>query len=244
MDFSKDYYGILGVSRTSSSSDIRSAYRALALRWHPDMHAGESPEKIKEAEERFKEINDAYAVLSDFEQRKIYDRYLAGVSSSSQSASRPSAQRPSQSHSSSGAGASATGSYSRTYQGSSYEYYYTKTASAPNKDGFFTRMMKKMGTISWSDWVCAISFSLLLTMSGFYNGCSDISSRNFSDKAGYETVNAPGIKVPEMKFNSAMPSAEEAIRHAMNISDTIISVNVLDIPDISEYELPEKHTKR
>lgn len=67
MDFTKDYYGILGVSRTASTSDIRAAYRALALRWHPDKHAGESPEKIKEAEERFKEINDAYSILSDFE---------------------------------------------------------------------------------------------------------------------------------------------------------------------------------
>lgn len=236
MDFSKDYYGILGGSRTASSSDIRSAYRALALRWHPDMHAGEAPEKIREAEERFKEINDAYAVLSDFEQRKIYDRYLAGISYSSQSGS--------QTHSSSGAGASSTGSYSGTYQGSSYGYYNTNTATAPNRDGFFTRLMKKMRTVSWSDWACAISISLLLTISGFYNGCSDMLSRSFSANAGYETVHAPEIKVPEMRFNSGMPTAEDAVRRAMNISDTIISINVPHIQDISGYDLPEKRTER
>lgn len=239
MDFSKDYYSILGVSWTASQSDIRAAYRALALRWHPDMHAGETPGKIREAEERFKEINEAYAVLSDYRHRRIYDRYLVTFGYSSRSCSRPSSQHPSLSNSSSCTGASSAGSHSRTYQGSSYGYYYTKTVAAPNRDGLFVRLMKNLGTISLSDWVCMISVSLFLTISGLYNGCSDMLSRNFSDKAGYENVRVREINRPEMRINSGTPPAEEAIRRATSVTDTIISVKVPHLPDISGYDQPE-----
>lgn len=96
-----------------------------------------------------------------------------------------------------------------------------------------------MGFILLSDWACAISISLFLTTSGFYNGCSDMQSRSTRANAKYEIVHASEIKVPEMKFNYVRPSAEEAFRRAMNISDTIISVKVTELPDISEYDLPE-----
>ncbi len=69
MSDKRDYYEVLGVSRTASASDIKSAYRKLALKWHPD--------KNKEigAEAKFKEINQAYEVLSDEEKRKRYDQF-------------------------------------------------------------------------------------------------------------------------------------------------------------------------
>lgn len=68
----KDYYKILGVDKNASEEDIKKAYRKLAREHHPDVVA----EKDKpEAEKRFKEINEAYRILSDAEKRKMYDQY-------------------------------------------------------------------------------------------------------------------------------------------------------------------------
>ncbi|MEW6220462.1 MAG: molecular chaperone DnaJ [Thermodesulfobacteriota bacterium] len=66
----RDYYDILGVSRSASVEEIKKAYRKLAMQYHPDRNPGE-----REAEERFKEAAEAYEVLGDLEKRKIYDRY-------------------------------------------------------------------------------------------------------------------------------------------------------------------------
>jgi molecular chaperone DnaJ len=65
----KDYYEILGVSRDASEKDLKAAYRKLARKYHPDVNPGD-----KHAEERFKEIAEAFAVLSDPEKRAQYDR--------------------------------------------------------------------------------------------------------------------------------------------------------------------------
>ncbi|HHW70858.1 MAG TPA: J domain-containing protein [Clostridiales bacterium] len=66
----KDYYKILGVSRDATQDDIKRAYRKLAKKYHPDLNPND-----KEAEKRFKEINEAYQVLGDEEKRKKYDAF-------------------------------------------------------------------------------------------------------------------------------------------------------------------------
>ena len=65
----KDYYKILGVDRKASEDEIRKAYRKLAKQYHPDYNPNN-----KQAEDRFKEINEAYEVLSDAKKRSTYDR--------------------------------------------------------------------------------------------------------------------------------------------------------------------------
>jgi len=69
MTTTRDYYDILGVKKTATAAELKSAYRKLALQWHPDKN------KSKEAEEKFKEINQAYEVLSDATKRAKYDQF-------------------------------------------------------------------------------------------------------------------------------------------------------------------------
>ncbi|MDD6058523.1 MAG: molecular chaperone DnaJ [Clostridiales bacterium] len=66
----RDYYEVLGVSKTADDAEIKKAFRGLAKKYHPDMHPGD-----KECEERFKEAQEAYAILSDPEKRKQYDQF-------------------------------------------------------------------------------------------------------------------------------------------------------------------------
>jgi len=66
-----DYYNILGVSKNATADEIKSSYRKLCMKWHPDRN----PDNKEEATEKFKEIGEAYQVLSDEKQRKIYDQY-------------------------------------------------------------------------------------------------------------------------------------------------------------------------
>ena len=70
----KDYYETLGVERTVSPDELKSAYRKLAMKWHPDKNPGD-----KAAEDKFKEIGEAYDILSDTDKRAAYDRFGHGA---------------------------------------------------------------------------------------------------------------------------------------------------------------------
>ena len=76
----RDYYEVLGVSKTASDAEIKSAYKKCAIKYHPDRQAGKSDAEKKEAEEKFKEAAEAYDVLHDPEKRQRYDQFgFAGV---------------------------------------------------------------------------------------------------------------------------------------------------------------------
>ena len=66
----RDYYEVLGIQKGASDAEIKKAYRTMAKKYHPDMNPGD-----KDAEQKFKEVNEAYAVLSDEKKKSIYDQY-------------------------------------------------------------------------------------------------------------------------------------------------------------------------
>jgi molecular chaperone DnaJ len=82
----RDYYEILGVNKDASQTDIKTAYRTLAKKFHPDKFRNRPASEVKEAEEKFKEASEAFGVLSDEEKRNRYDRFghegLSGMSGS------------------------------------------------------------------------------------------------------------------------------------------------------------------
>jgi DnaJ-class molecular chaperone len=109
MPTKRDYYDILGVSRDASLEEIKKAYRKLALEWHPDRN------KSPEAEERFKEINEAYEVLSDQEKRAAYDQF-------GHAAFTPGGM---------GGFEGFPGGFSRTYKKGPFTYTYTTFGGSP-----------------------------------------------------------------------------------------------------------------
>lgn len=71
----RDYYEVLGVDKQASASDIKKAYRKIAIKYHPDRQGDKSDAEKKEAEEKFKEAAEAYSVLSDDQKRQQYDQF-------------------------------------------------------------------------------------------------------------------------------------------------------------------------
>src|SRR2546429_6227653 len=88
MPKTKDYYDVLGVSRSATQKEISSAFRKLARQHHPDLNAGD-----KQAEARFKELSEAHEVLSDAKKRKLYDEFGENWASAQAAGVEPGAGR-------------------------------------------------------------------------------------------------------------------------------------------------------
>ena len=71
----RDYYEVLGVDKNASEDDIKKAFKKAAMKYHPDRFANATDAEKKDAEEKFKEINEAYQVLSDAQKKQQYDQF-------------------------------------------------------------------------------------------------------------------------------------------------------------------------
>lgn len=112
MSTKRDYYEILGVKRGSDLAAIKAAYRKQALKWHPD----KNPDRKQEAEQRFKEINEAYQVLSDPQKRRTYDQFGHGAFDPSQ-------------------GAAGAGPFAGGFRSGPFTYTYRTSSGGPNPFG-------------------------------------------------------------------------------------------------------------
>lgn len=75
MSNKRDYYEVLGVSKTATQDELKKAYRKLSMQYHPDRQAGKNDAEKKDAEEKFKEVSEAYSILSDKDKRAQYDQF-------------------------------------------------------------------------------------------------------------------------------------------------------------------------
>ena len=124
----KDYYEILGVSRTATNEEIKKAYRTLAFKYHPDRNSGD-----KAAEEMFKQINAAYDILGDETKRKNYDMY--GQTDSNANAYQNNYQRQYQY------------TYSNPFGGSSFWDWYSNEENAQRN-----RQTQNQNNYDWSQY--------------------------------------------------------------------------------------------
>lgn len=207
----KDYYRILGVPDSSSQEEIRRAFRSLALKWHPDMHVGESPESIAYAEGIFKEIVQAYETLSDPKKRSDYD-YHRGYQISRpeprttyQSSTKEETTRQSGSY-----------SYSR-YYGPEYGYYYQRTDSAchnikkdrsAQKKGWFARNTRTI--------IISVLYSLWLICS---KPIDDIKNQIWLHKQN-EYVSQPIVFTFHKLYG--IEAYKDSIRSPFHLSDNVI----------------------
>ncbi len=138
MDY-KDYYKTLGVKKNAGADDIKKAYRKLARKYHPDVNQGD-----KAAEERFKEINEAYEVLSDEDKRGKYDRFGAEWQQYSRAGGRPEDFNWGQWAGSPGGAQTGGGQY-RSVSPEEFEQMFGRSAGGGGFSDFFETLFGAMG---------------------------------------------------------------------------------------------------
>lgn len=230
---SKDYYRTLGIARTAQADEIKKAFRGLARQYHPDTHPND-----KEAERKFKEINEAYEVLSDPDKRRQYDRYGANwqrfqtspFSNSNSAGQRRAGQRPPGFSSSAGASGSGFSGKSQTGtsgSGSSTgggDFFSNFSENFTNKSaGGFSDIFGSVFGKKHDDTSVSIDISLQEAFSGVQKTVNIHGKKILLNiKPGIES--GKKLKLPNPSTQTATGSANKPA------SDMFVQVNILPDP--------------
>ena len=214
----KDYYQILGILETASQEDIRRAYLQLALIWHPDRHVGESPERIAIATACFKEIGEAYGILSDPAKKADYDwrlrqgRVFPPPRPMGRSTSATATARSSFSTSANGRSDS---SYSRARNwGASYGYQTSRTSEATRRR---ESIAERIG-----GFFCALFVVILLNWGLFR-------------EAAYQIRNSVAVKTTT--WNNPKSATTKAAKNMNDIMNDLMDFPELRTIDVTIPEL-------
>lgn len=191
----KDYYAVLGLDKTASADDIKKTFRRLARKYHPDMNPGN-----KQAEARFKEVSEAYEVLSDPEKRRTYDQFGQYWKQAGQG-------WPS-SGSSSGVGFDAGG-----FDFSQYGSF----------DEFINELLGRFNTTSTAQAGNRQTYTYRTNSSGF-GGYSDFGG--FSDSPGFDTTATKASADREATITLSWSEAFQGVQKRLNLGNEIIDIRI------------------
>ena len=240
MNYSKDYYAILGVHPSATAKEIRHAYLRLALMWHPDRHVGAGTEELAMAEAWFKEIGEAYSVLSDPRLRSEYDFFRSRqVRAAASAKPRPAPPRPRASSSGAAGRKSSVGSGAgRSYTDSSYARGHNWGSPYGTTDRTRYGQTSSRNGTPWKDWIRNAVFGAFLAAAAFSWWQAPIDHIYESTK---EAIGKFSVYVPRESSEEAPKTFQDVLME--DLSFATLRMKQVQMPDSTWFAIHKSMMK-